>query len=135
MKEIIRRNYKPKLKNFSRKNRNFPTKAEEIMRKKLLKKDQTGYRFLRQKPIDWFIMDLYCPKLKLCIEIDWDYHLDNEQKDYDELREDILKTYNIKVVRYTNDDVLNNLFYVKNSLTQIIAERFNELLDVDWEFV
>jgi len=41
MKEIIRRNYKPKLKKFSRNNRNNPTKAEEIMRKEILKNDQT----------------------------------------------------------------------------------------------
>lgn len=135
MKEIIRRNYKPKLKKFSRRNRNNPTKAEEIMRKKVLKNDQTGFRFNRQKPLDWFILDLYCSKLKLCIEIDWEYHFDQEQKEYDEVREDVLNTYNIKVVRYTNEDILNNLFYVKNNLTQILQQRHQEILALDREFV
>ncbi len=135
MKDIIRRNYKPKLKKFSRRNRNNPTKAEDIMRKKVLKNDQTGYRFNRQKPLDWFILDLYCSKLKLCIEIDWWYHLDQEQKEYDEIREEVLSTYNIKVVRYTNEDILNNLFYVKNNLTQILKQRHQEILALDREFV
>jgi very-short-patch-repair endonuclease len=135
MKEIIRRNYKPKLKKFSRNNRNNPTKAEEIMRKKILKNDQTWYRFNRQKPLDWFILDFYCSKLKLYIEIDWEYHLDQEQKKYDGIREDVLSSYNIKVIRYTNEDILDSLFYVKNNLAQILKQRSQEILVLDREFV
>ncbi len=123
MKERIRRNYKPKLKKFSKRNRNNPTLAEDIIRKKVLKNDQTWFRFNRQKPLDWFILDFYCSKLKLCIEIDGWYHLDKYQKDYDETRDEVLETYNIKVIRYTNQEVLNNLFYVKKDIYRIVRYR------------
>jgi very-short-patch-repair endonuclease len=113
MKDHIRRSYKHKLKNYSKNNRVSPTKAERIFRDEILKKDKTGYRFLRQKPLDNFIMDFYCPKLKLCIEIDGGYHDVEEQKDYDDVRENILNTYDIKIIRYTNKQVFDSLDRVK----------------------
>ncbi len=116
MKDYTRYSYKHKLKAYSKKNRRKATTAEKLFRDEILKQDKTGYRFLRQKPLDNFIMDFYCPKLKLCIEIDGWYHQDEDQKDYDEVRENILNTYNIKIIRYSNNEVFTSLDHIKNNL-------------------
>ena len=120
MSELIRRPVKLKLKNYAQENRRNPTPAEKLFRDKILKQNKTGYRFLRQKPLDNFIMDFYCPKLKLCIEIDGLYHLDRDQKDYDEIMEDILKTYNINIIRFTNEQVFDDLDSIKKSLNEYL---------------
>ena len=127
MSELIRRPYKQNLRAYSKKNRKNPTTAEKLFREKILKQDKTGYRFLRQKPLDNFIMDFYCPKLKLCIEIDGWYHQDEDQKDHDEVRENILNTYDIKVIRYTNEEVFANLNNIKVNLDHQLKLRLNEL--------
>ena len=62
--------YNRKLKLFSQINRKSMTKAESLVRHCILKKDKTGYRRLRQKPVGNYILDFYCHQLKLCIEID-----------------------------------------------------------------
>ncbi len=67
------------------------------------------YRVLRQRPIDNFIVDFYCAKLKLVIEIDGGIHYTNEAKIYDLQRTKVLEGYGLKVIRFTNDEVLNNL--------------------------
>jgi very-short-patch-repair endonuclease len=66
------------------------------------------YQVLRQRVIDNFIVDFYCASFKLVIEIDGDSHFTDEGKAYDEERTKILEGYGIKVIRFTNDEVLNN---------------------------
>jgi very-short-patch-repair endonuclease len=64
------------------------------------------FRVLRQKPIDNFIVDFYCAHLKLVIEVDGESHFTSEGKDYDRERTQILEGYGLKVVRFSNDEVL-----------------------------
>jgi very-short-patch-repair endonuclease len=63
-------------------------------------------RFYRQRPIDNFIVDFYCPSLKLVIEIDGDTHNSQEAKDYDLERSQRLEGYGLQVVRFTNEEIL-----------------------------
>ena len=65
-------------------------------------------RVLRQKPIDNFIVDFYCAKLKLAIEVDGNSHFSSEAQAKDEARTNILQGYGLRVIRFTNDDVSNN---------------------------
>jgi very-short-patch-repair endonuclease len=89
-------------------------KAKE-MRKNMTPAERKLWGFLRtfplkmwrQKPISHFIVDFYCPKLKLVIEIDGDSHFTEEGKAYDQERTQILEGYDLKVVRFTNDQVLH----------------------------
>lgn len=67
------------------------------------------YRVLRQRPIDNFIVDFYCPQLKLVIEIDGDTHFSENAQNYDAERTTVLESYGLKVIRFTNDEVLTNL--------------------------
>jgi len=95
--------YLEELRILSKKNRNNPTEAESVMWQFLRK---SKYKFVRQKPIFRFILDFYCRELLLCIEIDGDSH--NKKKSYDLERDNYLKAVNIKTIRFTNDEVLNN---------------------------
>jgi len=100
--------YKRELKEYARQNRKNPTQAEQKMWSILQIEQFAKYKFTRQKPLDTFIADFYCAQLLLVIEIDGDTHA--QQEEYDALRSDILKArYRIKVIRYTNLDVVQNI--------------------------
>ena len=73
-----------------------------------LKKRQLGYRFLRQYSVDHFVIDFYCPELKLAVELDGDVHNLPEQKEYDIARQKYLEKYGIKFIRITNEEFLGN---------------------------
>ncbi len=84
-----------------------------------------GYRFLRQKPVSNFIIDFYCFKLKLAIEIDGDSH---DVKDEDDYRRDMnLRKIGIKTIRYQNDQIIYQLENVYYDLEQRIRDREKEL--------
>ena len=123
MKDLPFIPYNTSLKDFGRANRNQKnmTKSEWLMWNLALKWDRLGYRFLRQKIIGSFILDFFCSKLKLGIEIDGWYH--NETQDYDEVRDDKLSEYWIKVIRYTSHDIEKNLDWVIQDLKERIKER------------
>ena len=76
------------------------------------------YRFLRQKPVDLFIVDFYCSSLQLVIEIDGDSHA--ESPEYDAERTRILNGYGLTVIRYANHEVLHNISGVYEDLVQRI---------------
>ncbi len=62
----------------------------------------------RQRPIDNYIVDFYCPGLKLVIEVDGDTHFSEEGKIYDEERTRVLESYGLRVIRFTDVDVLES---------------------------
>ncbi|MDX2242817.1 MAG: endonuclease domain-containing protein [Leptolyngbyaceae cyanobacterium bins.302] len=64
------------------------------------------FRVLRQRPIDHFIVDFYCPILTLVIEIDGESHFTDEGQDYDTARTQRLEGYGLQVLRFTNRQVL-----------------------------
>jgi very-short-patch-repair endonuclease len=76
--------------------------------------------FYRQKPIDNFIADFYCPKLKLIIKIDGDIHFTDKQKKYDKKRTKILETYGLNVIRFTNNEVFKNFNEVCKTVLDLI---------------
>ncbi len=65
-------------------------------------------RFQRQKAIDNFIADFYCHKAKLIIEVDGSQHYSEEGKQKDEFRTDILKDYDLRIIRFTNRQINTN---------------------------
>jgi len=93
----------------------------EVLGSKKLKR----LNFLRQRPIDNYIVDFYCAELKLVIEIDGDSH--DGQEECDDIRTDVLENYELKVIRYKNKDVINNLESVYDDLLEQIRKRKKEL--------
>lgn len=80
-----------------------------------------SYKFRRQKIIWSFILDFYCSKLLLGIEVDGAYH--NQTIEYDTAREQTLSRYGIVIVRFTNDEVEKKLEWVILALEEFIRER------------
>jgi very-short-patch-repair endonuclease len=110
--------YRDSLTFMSQKNRTKPTETEKIIWEKILSRDKTGYRFLRQKPIDRFIVDFYCSKLSLVIEVDGESHI--KKKGTDGLRDKFLKQIGITTIRFNNEEVINNIENVKKRINDVI---------------
>lgn len=114
--------YNRSLLGYARENRKTPTKTEWIFRNLILRNKQfMNYKFRRQKIIWSFILDFYCPKLLLGIEIDGGYL--NETREYDEAREIAIAHYWIFIVRFTNEDIEKNLEWIVLALEEIIQDR------------
>lgn len=88
--------------------RENPTKAEERLWKELQLEPFKRYHFRRQHPIHQFIADFYSHGLKLIIEIDGKYHEKEEQLLKDEQRTRLLESLDIRVIRFSNQEVLEN---------------------------
>jgi very-short-patch-repair endonuclease len=102
------KHYNKKLEQEKRRSlRNNTTYCEKIVWLHLRKR-QLGYRFLRQYSVDHFVIDFYCPELKLAVELDGDIHLIPEQKEYDRARQKYLEKFGIQFIRITNEEFLGN---------------------------
>ena len=103
------------------------TGAEEILWEQLRGKKILGLRFRPQHPIDIFIADFYCHPVKLVIEVDGGIHKSKEQHNYDIGREGELENWEIKVIRFTNEEIENNITEVIKEIEQICKECQSEL--------
>lgn len=74
-----------------------------------LKQKPDGFKFRRQHPLGVYIADFYCHKLKLVIELDGSVHNVEEVKINDEIRQRVIEESGIKVIRFTNERVFNDL--------------------------
>ncbi len=97
--------YYEQLKDYSRTNRNQPTEAENILWQ-FLRKEQTGHKFRRQHAIDQYIADFVSLEKGLVVELDGHHHKLN--KEADDARTEVLNHFGFEVIRFTNDDVLQN---------------------------
>lgn len=96
------------------------TQAESILWKELRDKRFLGLKFRRQHPIQFYIVDFYCHKHSLVIELDGGYHSLKEQKEKDIERESVLNDLGFIVLRFNNEDVENRLDYVLNEIKEYI---------------
>ncbi|MCH2188341.1 endonuclease domain-containing protein [Candidatus Gracilibacteria bacterium] len=94
-----------------------PTKAELLAWEKLFSnRGFYGYKFSRQKMLGYFIVDFYCSELQLVVEIDGGIH--DSRKEYDSERECELQKIGVKVIRYTNAQILKDVEGVYYDLAQ-----------------
>jgi len=89
------------------------TKAEKMLWQKLRNKN-LNVKFRRQYPIENYILDFYAPSIKLGIELDGSIHKNN--KEYDENRTKYLKNKKIKIIRFWNSEIENDLECVLNKI-------------------
>lgn len=97
--------YAPHLKELARRLRNNMTLGEVILWKHLKGKQMHGYDFDRQRPIDRFIVDFYCKKLMLAIEIDGSSHDSEEAQQRDIERQIRLESLGVRFLRFREEDV------------------------------
>ena len=115
--------YNKKLQPLAIKLRKSLTKAEACLWKYVLKCGQLkGYQFRRQRPVLHYIADFLCKELMLIIEIDGITHDTEEVVIKDRQRENYLKEAGFKIVRFTDEEVLNNLAGVVNKLEMLIEK-------------
>jgi leucyl-tRNA synthetase len=109
------------LKEFARENRKNQTEAEEALWQ-LIRNNQMGVKVRRQHTISGYIVDFALLEVGLVVEVDGEYHNEEEQKKFDEARTAFLKELNFDVLRFTNDDVLKNT----NKIAAFIKQTVNE---------
>lgn len=120
MDDNLHKGANPQLFQFARLNRQVQTEAEKVLWECLRNRKLNGFKFRRQHPITHFIADFFCLEYNLVIEVDGDYHNEREQKQYDEGRTFELGELNIKVIRFTNREVLENIDFVLESILQYL---------------
>ncbi|MEB3885425.1 endonuclease domain-containing protein [Lyngbya sp. CCY1209] len=96
------------------------TPAEAKLWQALRRRQLAGLKFRCQHPIGRFIVDFYCASCKLAIEVDGEIH--TQQKDYDEARTEQLEVFGYQVLRFSNQEVLNNLPAVLSRIVEAASK-------------
>lgn len=117
--------YNKQLKHNARILRNNMTDAEQLLWSRLRRKQLLNAQFYRQKPLANFIVDFYCAKANLVIELDGSQHYSEEGKIADQQRDVILNNIGLLVLRFNNLQVLNELVAVMDVIYQTVADRSN----------
>jgi very-short-patch-repair endonuclease len=117
--------YNKHLKNFARNLRNDSTVSEIHLWTKVLQNKQTGYTFLRQRPIDNYIADFMCRPLRLIIELDGYSH--NFKYENDLERDKKLSELGYKTLRFHDDEVMKDLLNVERTIHLEIEKRKTDL--------
>ncbi len=97
--------YSKSLKPLSQKLRSDQTDAERKLWQRINRDQLSGFRFNRQKPLLNYIVDFYCPKAKLIIELDGSQHYELDYQEKDRLRDAELNSLGFTVMRFSNDEV------------------------------
>ena len=109
---------KPDLKEIAREMRKNPTKVENILWQQLRNKKFEGRIFRRQHPVDIFIVDFYCHSERLVIEVDGGVHEVKDIKSRDQGRTDEMNRFDLRVIRFTNEEIINDMTSVLEKIKQ-----------------
>ncbi len=109
---------KPDLFSLAGQHRKLSTEAEQILWENLRSRRLNGFKFRRQHPIKDFIVDFFCADIGLAVEVDGEYHDQAEQQLADEQRTIELNKVNIKVIRFTNHEVIHNTSEVLKQIVE-----------------
>lgn len=99
--------YNSSLKPYSRELRKNMTDAERLLWSKVRMKQLKGYQFYRQRIIGDYIVDFFCPRAKLVIEVDGGQHYSDEIG-ADRRRDEYMMSLGLRVLRFSDTDVLKN---------------------------
>ena len=101
--------------------RNIP-KAEAAVWSRLKGKQLLGYKFRRQYSVGSYVIDFYCPALKLAVEIDGDSHYKMAAQHSDQARQAYIESFGIRFLRFTNEEVNQELENVLAAIAQVAQE-------------
>ena len=127
MQQNIDMNYSnhPATKEYRQLLRRTETPTERMLWRKLRNKQLDGYRFRQQHGFGPYILDFYCPVLRLCIELDGDIHNDENVRQKDNDRTIFLNQNKISVIRFKNNEVETDIERVINSIREYINNNIN----------
>ena len=112
-------------------------KRSQDLRKHATAEEKTlWYQYLKNYPVQWnrqkvmdnYIVDFYCSKASLVIEIDGSQHYEEENMEYDQRRTEYLNGLGIEVIRFTNTDISKRLRYVCDAVDAAVRRRLNSLV-------
>lgn len=118
-----------KLFRYAKEMRAAPTEAESKVWELLTSEPLREFKFRRQHPLANYIADFYCHALKVVIEVDGGIHERREQKEYDKFRDSDMVQFGITVLRFTNEQVLEQPEIVKEEIYRFIKEHENGYAD------
>jgi very-short-patch-repair endonuclease len=101
--------YNKNLKDLSQQLRNNMTDAEKLLWSRLRTKQLKGCQFYRQKIVENYIVDFYCPKANLVIELDGGQHYSDDGQKKDMIRDACMLDIGLKVVRFSDRDIFENI--------------------------
>ncbi len=107
-----------KIKPLARQMRHDPTPAEEFLWQRLRKHQVSGVKFRRQHAIDRFVVDFYCADAHLVVEVDGPIH--DYTPEEDAVRQELLESLGLRVIRFTNDEVLKESERVIKAIRQAL---------------
>ena len=110
---------------YAKENRKIPTKAEELLWGELRNRKINDAKFRRQHAIEGYIADFVCLEKKLVVEVDGGYHNAEIQKKMDQLRTLTLQKNNFRLIRFTNDDVLEKKNWVLEEIRNALKSGSN----------
>ncbi|MBC8044070.1 MAG: DUF559 domain-containing protein [Rhizobacter sp.] len=100
-------------------------KAETLLWSKLRSHQVENARFLRQYSVGKFVLDFYCPEVKLAIELDGASHFEPDAVEYDVVRQTFIDATGICFLWFTNDEVFRSLSHVVEKISVAVRERRN----------
>jgi very-short-patch-repair endonuclease len=115
--------YRNDLKKLSRKLRNGSTLSEVLLWQRIKGRQILGFQFMRQKPIENYIVDFFCSKLKLVIEVDGSSHIGKENED--RIRQKKLESIGLTFLRFDDIAVKKDIEGVLKTIEGWIIERKN----------
>ena len=132
--EFFRKSRKTTMKNkeaFTGYNSKMKETASSLRKNMTRQEKHLWYDFLRDYPVKWyrqrsvdrFIVDFFCFKARLVIELDGSQHYTEDGMEYDSIRTDILEKYNLEVLRFTNLEVDENFRGVCETIHGKVRER------------
>jgi len=115
---------------FAEKTKDYITKLSQELRKKTTEVEKIMWELLRNKQLSWvkfrrqhpfwrYIADFYSDEAKLVIELDWKIH--ENQKEYDEIRDEIISKYWVRILRVNNDEIINDLEKVIEKIVLLLS--------------
>jgi very-short-patch-repair endonuclease len=112
-------------KRFARQLRKDETKAEKLVWETIRGRKLMGLKFRRQHVVQGFVLDFYCQEARLGIEIDGSVHY--KRKEYDRLRQDIIESKGINVIRIKNRQILGNKSSILETVRKAVADQLPPL--------
>jgi very-short-patch-repair endonuclease len=122
---------KPSEKENRRHLRRNQTISEKLVWMYLKNRQTKGIKFRRQYSVDKYVIDFYCPELKLAIEIDGDVHDLPCQKEYDIIRQNYLQEFGIKFIRIRNEELSENANKAFGKIESEIEKIINEMAKIN----
>ena len=107
---------------FARKLRKDQTESEKKLWIILRNRHLAGIKFRRQFPVDGYILDFYSPEYKLAIEADGGQHYEEQGQILDQIREKKLLRHGIKILRFSDSEILNNIAGVYEVIVKAVQE-------------